>query len=209
MTTLENLKWRYATKKFDATKKISSEDLDKLKEAVRLSPTSYGLQLFKVLDVQNEEKRKALQPASWGQTQIVDASNLFVFLAKKNFGAEDVDNYVNLKADTMGMDASELQGYADFAKGKLQEFPEDMYKQWTSKQAYIVMGNLMTAAAELHIDTCPMEGFEPEKYDEILGLNDTGYTAVVVVTLGYRSDEDPTKDGPKIRKSNEQLFETV
>ena len=71
------------------------------------------------------------------------------------------------------------------------------------------MGNLMTAAAELHIDTCPMEGFEPEKYDEILGLNDTDYTAVVVVTLGYRSDEDPTKDGPKIRKSNEQLFETV
>ncbi len=209
MTTLENLKWRYATKKFDATKKIASEDLDKLKKAIQLSPSSYGLQLFKVLDVQNEATRKALQPASWGQTQIVDASNLFVFVSKRNFGSEDVDNYVNLKAETMGMDPSELQGYGDFVKEKLQEIPSELYAQWTAKQTYIALGNLITAAAELHIDSCPMEGFEPEKYDEILGLKNTDYTASVVVTLGYRSDEDPTKDGPKVRKSVDQLIEIV
>lgn len=209
MNTIENLKWRYATKKFDATKKVSSNDLDKLHEAIQLSPTSYGLQLFKVLDVQNSETRAKLQPESWGQTQIVDASNLFVFVVKKHFSDDDVDNYVNLKSEATGMNPEDLKGYGDFAKGKLQEIPSELYAQWTSKQAYIALGNLMTAAAELKIDICPIEGFSPVAYDEILNLKDTPYTSAVVAAVGYRSAEDPTQNGPKVRKSIQDLMEIV
>lgn len=209
MQLLENLNWRYATKKYDTTKKVSAEDLDKIKEAVRLSATSYGLQLFKVLIVDTEELRAKLEPASWGQKQITEASHLVVFANYTKFEESQVDDYVNLKASLSGLKPENLKGYADFVKGSLANHTEESYQIWTAKQTYIALGNLMTACAELKIDSTPMEGFVPAQYNEVLGLEERGLNAAVVATIGYRSEEDQTQHGKKVRKSTEDLFETL
>ena len=205
----EKLNWRYATKKFDASKSISDDDFNSIKEAIRMAPSSYGLQLYKVLIIEDEETRKKLQPASWGQSQIVDASKLFVFCNYATVQPEDVQAYVNLKAEKMNMKVEDLQGYADFIVSKLGERTAEEIETWTSKQTYLALANLLDACAELKIDACPMEGFEADKYNEILGLSAKGLNAAVVATVGYRSDEDQTQHGPKIRKSMEDLFEVV
>ena len=209
MKLIENLQWRYATKQFDATRKVSREDLDHIKEAVRLSASSYGLQLYTVLVVEDPEIRKALREASWGQPQITDASHLFVFCNYARVQEADVEAYLELKADTQGLDVKSLQGYGDFMKSKLVSLSQEDQKNWTARQTYIALGNLLAACAELRIDSCPMEGFDPARYDEILGLKEKGLTASVVATIGYRSEEDQTQDMPKVRKASEVLFESV
>ncbi len=203
---IETLKWRYATKKFDATKKISNEDLETLKEAIRLSASSYGLQPYKVLIIENPEVRAKLQPVSWGQSQIVDASHLLVFANMTDFGAEQIDAYLNNIVETRQIPLESIAGYGDFMKSKLTTLPADKLGNWTSKQTYIALGNLLSAAAELKIDATPMEGFEAEKVNEILGLNELGLNASLIATLGYRHEEDATQHYAKVRKSNEELF---
>ena len=205
-TILENLNWRYATKKFDPSKKVSGQDLETILKAIQLSPSSYGLQPYHILVITDADTRKELQPASWNQSQIVDASHMLVFAAKSEFGSELVDDYLENVSVTRGMDIENLKGYGDFMKSKLLDLPNTVKTSWTTRQAYLAAQSAMLAAAELKIDTCPMEGFEPEKYDEILGLKDKGLTSVVVLTVGYRSDEDETQNYPKVRKSNEELF---
>ncbi|MCX2720020.1 NAD(P)H-dependent oxidoreductase [Lentiprolixibacter aurantiacus] len=209
MKLLENLNWRYATKKFDPSRKISPGDLEKIKEAIRLSASSYGLQLYKVLVIEDHEIRKTLKEASWGQTQITDASHLFVFCNTAQVKASDIDDYLELKANTQNLDVGNLKGYGDFMKDKLTSLSPEAQKNWTARQTYIALGNFLAACAELHIDSCPMEGFEPEQYDEILGLKEKGLTAAVVATAGYRSKEDQTQGMAKVRKSADQLFETI
>ncbi|TPN84734.1 NAD(P)H-dependent oxidoreductase [Aquimarina algicola] len=209
MQLLEHLKWRYATKKFDATKKISETDLNKIKEAVSLSASSYGLQAYKVLIVEDPEIRKQLQPVSWGQSQIVDASQLIVFCSYTQVGPEMIDSYLNLKAKTQGVDPENLTGYGDFMKSKIGEHSDESMKNWTARQVYIGLGNLLAACAELKIDACPMEGFEPDQYNTILGLSDKGLTATVVATIGYRSTEDATQNDKKVRKPISELFEII
>ncbi|GAA4048906.1 NAD(P)H-dependent oxidoreductase [Flavobacterium chungnamense] len=206
---IKDANWRYATKKFDATKKISSEDLASLKEAIRLTASSYGLQPYKVLIVENPDLRAQLQPVSWGQSQIVDASHLLVFANIINFGEKEIDATINNMATTRNLPIEALQGYGDFMKSKLVSLPEDVKNTWTSKQTYLALGNLMNAAAELKIDVTPMEGFEPEKYNEILGLDKLGLNASLVATIGYRHEEDATQHYAKVRKSEEELFVTI
>ena len=206
---IKNANWRYATKKFDATKKISAEDFASLKEAIRLSASSYGLQPYKILIIEKPEVRAQLQPASWGQTQIVDASHLLVFANITNFGETEIDATINNMATTRNIPLEALQGYGDFMKSKLVGLPEEVKNNWTSKQTYLALSNLLNAAAELKIDVTPMEGFEPEKYNEILGLNKLGLNASLVATLGYRHEEDATQHYAKVRKSNEELFVTI
>lgn len=206
---IKDANWRYATKKFDATKKISSEDLASLKEAIRLTASSYGLQPYKVLIVENPDLRAQLQPVSWGQSQIVDASHLLVFANIINFGEKEIDATINNMATTRNLPLEALQGYGDFMKSKLVSLPEDVKNTWTSKQTYLALGNLMNAAAELKIDVTPMEGFEPEKYNEILGLEKLGLNASLVATIGYRHEEDATQHYAKVRKSEEELFVTI
>lgn len=203
---IETLNWRYATKKFDATKKISNEDLDTLKEVIRLSASSYGLQPYKVLIIENPELRAKLQPVSWGQSQIVDASHLLVFANMTDFGGEQIDAFLNNIAETRQIPMESIAGYGDFMKSKLTTLPADKLSNWTSKQTYIALGNLLSAAAELKIDATPMEGFEAEKVNEILGLNELGLNASLIATLGYRHEEDATQHYAKVRKSNEELF---
>lgn len=208
-TFIENQKWRYATKKFDATKKIATKDLETLKEAIQLSTSSYGLQPYKVLIIENPELRAKLQPASWGQTQIVDASHLLVFANVVNVTENEIDNYMANMANTRGLQIEDLKPYSDFMKSKLVNLPKEAKAIWTSKQTYLALGNLLNAAAELKIDVTPMEGFEPEKYNEILGLNALGLNASLVATLGYRHEEDLTQHYAKVRKPNEELFITL
>ncbi|MPT34885.1 NAD(P)H-dependent oxidoreductase [Flavobacterium sp. WV_118_3] len=203
---IETLNWRYATKKFDATKKISNEDLDTLKEVIRLSASSYGLQPYKVLIIENPELRAKLQPVSWGQSQIVDASHLLVFANMTDFGGEQIDAFLNNIVETRQIPMESIAGYGDFMKSKLTTLPADKLSNWTSKQTYIALGNLLSAAAELKIDATPMEGFEAEKVNEILGLNELGLNASLIATLGYRHEEDATQHYAKVRKSNEELF---
>ena len=209
MPLIEKLNWRYATKKFDASKEISDEDFATLKEAVRLSVSSYGLQLYKVLIIEDEEMRKKLQPASWGQSQIVDASKLFVFCNYDSVRPDHVQDYINRKAKSVDLDPSALQGYADFMNANLGERSTEELQVWTAKQVYLALGNLLDAAAELKIDACPMEGFEADQYDEILGLKAKGLKAAVIATVGYRSEEDDTQHAPKVRKAEADLFEVI
>ncbi|WP_010520864.1 NAD(P)H-dependent oxidoreductase [Aquimarina agarivorans] len=209
MNLLENLKWRYATKKFDSSKKVKESDLNKLKEAIQLSASSYGLQLYKVLIIEDEELKKKLKPASWDQPQITDCSHLFVFCNYAKVVDKNIDDYISLKSKIQDIEIENLEGYSSFMKNTINTFSEDMQQVWTAKQTYIAMGNLLTACAELKIDACPMEGFDAEKYNEILDLNAKGLSAAVITTVGYRSSEDATANAPKVRKPIDDLFETI
>jgi nitroreductase len=198
--------WRYATKKFDTSKKVSAEDLATLKEAIRLSASSYGLQPYKVLLVDNPELRAQLQPVAWGQSQIVDASNLIVFANITNVGDKEIDAYFKDMTTKRGISMEAVQGYSNFMKSKIASLSLEAKNNWTAKQTYLALGNLLNAAAELKIDVTPIEGFEPEKFNEILGLNQLGLNASLVATVGYRHTEDETQHYAKVRKSNEELF---
>ncbi|KIX22750.1 nitroreductase [Flavobacterium sp. 316] len=208
-TFIESQNWRYATKKFDSTKKITTEDLETLKEAIRLSTSSYGLQPYRVFIIENPEIRKQLQPVSWGQSQIIDASHLFVFANIVDIQENHIDDYLNNIATTRDLNIEDLKGYSDFMKSKIVPLSQDKKTVWTSKQTYLAMANLLNAAAELRIDVTPMEGFEPEKYNEILGLDKLGLNASLIATVGYRHEEDVTQHYAKVRKSNEELFITL
>jgi len=209
MELLKNLRWRYATKKFNTSKKVSANDLEKLKEAVQLSVSSYGLQLYKVLIIENPEIRQQLKPVSWNQNQITDASHLFVFCNYTDASPEAIDAFIKQTAETRNLDLERLNGYGDFIKEKLNEKTPDEKTSWLKSQTYLALGNLLNACAELKIDACPMEGFEPEAYNKILGLDTQGLNASVIAPIGYRHDEDHTIGQQKVRKPMEVLFETV
>ncbi|WP_209329757.1 NAD(P)H-dependent oxidoreductase [Lunatimonas salinarum] len=210
MKLIETLNWRYATKKFDSQKKIDSGSLELLKEAVRLSVSSYGLQLYKVLIVEDQKVKKLLREASWNQSQITDASHLFVFCSYNQHFSEGVDSYINLLQE--GVDESKkpgIQAYGQSIKESVDSMKESERQAWSEKQAYLAMNNLLIAAAELRLDACPMEGFEPDKYDQILGLGDQGLHAVLVAPVGYRSVDDSAQFRKKVRRSKEELFEII
>ena len=208
-TFIENQNWRYATKKFNSEKKISNSDLEILKEAIQLSTSSYGLQPYKVIIVENEEIRKQLQPASWGQSQITDASHLFVFASITNVDSSYINNFVENMAKTRNIPVESIKAYADFMIGNITTLSPEKQFIWSQKQAYLALGNLLNAAAELKIDVTPMEGFIPEQYNEILGLTEKGLSATLVATIGYRDDEDATQHYVKVRKPISELFESI
>lgn len=208
MALLDSLHRRYATKKFDASKKVSADDLSTLLEAIRLSASSYGLQAYKVLVVENEAIRKQLRAASWDQSQITDASQLLVFAVETNFGEAGVDRFVDTIAKTRNVDAASLSGYAAMMKGSFKR-PKEEILAWLTKQVYIALGFGLVAAAELNIDACPMEGFDTAQYDQILGLEEKGLHAAVIMAVGYRSSEDGYQHLAKVRRCAEELFITV
>ena len=209
MELIENLKWRYATKQYDISKKVKDTDLEKIKEAIQLSASSYGLQLFKVLNIENKSIREKLKPASWGQSPITDASHLLVFCNYTDAQEKHIDDFLNLKAEVQGLEISDLKGYGDFMKSKMKEKSSDEISNWTSKQTYLALANALNACAELKIDSTPIEGFEQDKYNEILGLNEKGLAASVVVAIGYRSNDDNTQNAKKVRKPLAVLFEEI
>lgn len=206
MSLLKNLKWRYATKKFDASKKVSDDKLEAIKDAIQYSASSYGLQLYKVFVIKDQAIKEKLVEASWGQKQLADSSAVFVFAAYNDVKPKHIDENIQLTASTRGIDIDSMKGYGDFIKSKMTNLPADAKIVWTNKQTYIALGNGLAAAAELGVDTCPMEGFDPIAYDKILGLADKGLQASVVMTVGYRDKEDPSQHYPKVRKPKNDLF---
>lgn len=203
---LDSPNWRYATKKFDASKKISDTDLQTIKEAIRLSASSYGLQPYKVLIIESPEIRAKIQPVAWGQSQIVEASHLLVFANQTHFGDAEIEAFGANIVETRGISAESIQGYVDFMKSKISTLPLETRNNWTSKQAYIALGTLLNTAASLKIDATPMEGFEPEKVNEILGLDKLNLNATLIVALGYRHEDDIAQHFKKVRKSNEEFY---
>ena len=185
--------WRYATKKFDATKKIAPEDLNILKEAIRLSTSSYGLQPYKVIIVENPELRSKIKEAAWGQSQVVDASHLFVFANEINYSEASINDYIKNTSETRGISLESMQRYADFMKSKITALSEESKNIWTSKQTYLALGNLLNVAAELQIDVTPMEGFSQTDVNKILGLDQLNLNATLMATIGYRHEDDATQ----------------
>lgn len=207
---VESLQWRYATKKFDATKKINSTDWEALEQSLLLAPSSYGLQPWKFLIVQNPAIRKQLTPASWNQTQIEDCSHLVVMTTLKKVDEAYVNMFINRTAEVRGMPADGLKGYADMMIGDLVKGPRSQIIQhWAQRQSYIAMGMLMESAALMKIDTCPIEGIDPVKYDEILNLKNTPYATVAVVACGYRHADDKYAGAKKVRFNKQDVIQVV
>ena len=206
---IESLKWRYATKKFDATKKISKKNLETLLEGVQLSASSYGLQPYQIFVIEDSEIREKLKSAAWNQTQLTDASQVVVFANHKSLDEAYVDNYIKNIAETRDMKVEDLQGMADMIKNSTLQMPAEMQNEWAQKQCYLALGFLLNTAAELKIDVCPMEGFSAEEFDTILGLQEKGLHTAVIACVGYRSEEDKYQHAAKVRKSTEDLFNFI
>ena len=173
-----------------------------------MTASSYGLQPYKVLEIKNPEIREQLKTASFGQPQVTDASTLFVFCANDDLTDAHIDAYLELSAKTQQIDVAGLKGYGDFMKGVFGSRTTAQKHEWSARQVYIALGNLLTTAASMQIDVSPMEGFDPKQYDEILGMKGSGYSTVVIAAIGYRSSDDEAQYKAKVRKPMDELFET-
>ncbi|MFV0539723.1 MAG: NAD(P)H-dependent oxidoreductase [Aestuariibaculum sp.] len=199
MDIIKQLKWRYATKKFDSTKKLSSEKINRLKEAFNLTATSFGLQTVRLAVVENKTIRELLVPHTYNQKQVLDASHLFVICIQDNISEADVENYyINIKT-IRNTSETILKPYQDELTGIIEGMTVKERQHWAKYQAYIVLGNLMTVCAAEQIDACPMEGFVPTKYDTILGLKGRGLKSVLLLPVGYRATDDMFADFEKVR----------
>lgn len=206
---LENLNWRYATKKFNPNKKVSSDDMNALLEGIQLSASSYGLQPYEVFVIEDTELREKLREVSWNQPQITDASHLLVFANMTSIDENYINAYLKNISKTRNLELENLKGLEDMLKNTVLNLNAEEQAVWTANQAYIALGNFLAAAANLKIDSCPMEGFIAEKYDEILGLKEKGLTTAVIATMGYRSEEDSMQHAAKVRKHKEELFHLI
>ncbi|MGZ3772153.1 MAG: NAD(P)H-dependent oxidoreductase [Pseudobdellovibrionaceae bacterium] len=205
----EALEWRYATKKYDATKKISIQDWKALTESLRLAPSSYGIQPWKFLVIENPATREQLKAVSWGQTQVTDASHYVVFLYKEGIDPAYVQKYIDRIVEVRGVPADTLDGYKNMMLENLAKAPAEKIKVWSQRQVYIAMGFLLETAALLKIDATPIEGLDPEAYDKILGLSGTGWKTVATVALGYRHTEDAYQTQKKVRFAEDTLIEYI
>jgi nitroreductase len=204
------LSWRYATKQFDPQRKISAEHWASLEDALILTPSSFGLQPWKFVVVTDAAIREKLVGVSWGQRQIADASHLVVFAIKKNLREQDIDDYLGRISEVRGVPRESLGHYREMMVGSLIKRLGDTERNtWASNQVYIALGNFLTSAALLGVDACPMEGIEPPKYDEILGLNKQGLGTVVAATAGYRAATDKYSQAKKVRFSRDQVLVRV
>lgn len=207
---LEQLKWRYATKIFDPTKKISDGDWKALEETLVLTPSSFGLQPWKFFVITDPAIKKKLVAASWNQKQAEDCSHHVVFAIKKNTGPAEVEKYIHSTVQIRGIAAETLDGFKKIMLGFLSQPAEKFnVNEWATRQVYIALGNFMTAAALLGIDTCPMEGIVSSQYDEILGMGSKGYATVVACASGYRSVSDKYATMPKVRFHSNEIIEYI
>jgi nitroreductase len=205
------LEWRYATKVFDATEKIPAETWATLERALVLSPSSFGLQPYKFLVITDATLRARLMPATWGQKQVVECSHYVVFTTRTSLEAEHIDAFIQRIAEVRGITAESLKSYRDMMNGSLIAGGtlSKMIPEWAARQAYIALGNLMTSAALLGVDACPIEGFEPDKYDDLLGLKGSGFASSVCCALGYRGAGDKYATLPKVRLPEAQLIQHI
>ena len=201
---LASLRWRVATKKFDPARKIPADRWAALEEALVLAPSSYGLQAWKFFVVDKPELRAKLQPLSYGQAQIVDADKLVVFAVKKDFGAADVERYVERISEVRRLPVSALDAYKKMMLASAG-LPPEKVAAWLTRQVYIALGVFLTSAAALGVDACPMEGFDKDKYDDLLGLSAQGWNSVVLATAGYRAPDDAYASQAKVRFAKDEV----
>ena len=209
-TVLNQLRWRYATKQFDPTRKISDDDWNALEQSLVLTPSSFGLQPWQFIVITDQATKDKLLPVSWNQRQVADASHLVVFAVKKDLGPADVHRYIDRIAKTRNVSSESLQSFKDVLLTFLSQ-PADKFdvNAWATRQVYIALGNFLNTAALIGIDTCPMEGIDPARYDEILGLAAKGYKTVVAAPAGYRASTDKYSTLPKVRYNADELITHV
>lgn len=202
------LNWRYATKQFDPARKIPAEDWRALEEALRLAPSSFGVQPWKFVVVETVELRAKLRQVSWGQSQVTDASHLVVLAAKQAVDAAHLERYLADTAKTRGVAVESLAGFRKAIDGFVVGVTKaGKLESWAAKQIYIAAGQFMAAAATMGIDTCPLEGIDPAKYDELLGLAGTGWATQMALAAGYRSADDKYATTPKVRFPAAEVIE--
>jgi nitroreductase len=207
---LSALEWRYATKVFDPSKKIPAEIWTVLEKTLVLTPTSYGLQPYRFLIVNNPAKRAELLPHSWNQKQVVDASHFVVFTSRTEMKEADVDKLIKRTVTVRKLPAEVLNAYRGMMLSDVVNGPRGkIAHEWATRQTYIALGNLMTAAAIVGVDACPMEGLVPSEYDKILGLANSGYATVVACALGYRSANDKYAGLAKVRFEAQDLVQYI
>jgi len=206
-TIIEQLKWRYATKAYDSTKKVSAEDWATIEAAMNLAPSSFGIQPYKFLLIESPEVREKLKAAAWGQSQVTDASHLVVIAYKKTLTDGDIEHFVERISEVRGTPRESLLDYENVMKGSARKAVDNGYiETWNSRQAYIALGFLLETAALLGVDATPMEGFDADQFNEILGLTD--FSAVVVAAVGYRdAGNDWLAPLAKVRKPDGEIIE--
>lgn len=205
---LEDMKWRYACKKFDPQKKLSDREVDTLLETLRLTASSFGLQPWKFLLVNNKELREKLAPACYNQQQINDASHLIVLCAKTDVDEAHVDAFLKDVCDVRGVDLSELEGFKKMLMMAANR-PDEKKLAWAKSQVYIAMGTLLTVCAHMRIDSCPMEGFKPSEVNKILGLEEKNLKATLLCPVGHRAGDDKYIDRRKVRFAKEKVIEVI
>ena len=201
MNIIDSLKWRYAVKKFDTNKDLSEIQIETLKEAFNLTATSYGLQPLKLVIIKNKKIQEKLVPFSWNQQQILQASHLLVICVKDNYTTKEVENYFNLVQKIRNTPDEVINPFKKFLTAEIAKKTQEELYVSNKNQAYIALGNLLTVCASQEIDSCPMEGFTPDKYDEILDLTKNNLKSVLVLPVGFRASDDYMKDLTKVRKN--------
>ena len=203
---VERLNWRYAVKRFDSSRKISATNWQALQTAIHLSPSSFGLQPWRFVVVTDPQLKAKLSEASWGQTQPQDCSHLVALAAKKEVDAIHVDRFIVKTADDRKLDAEALSGYRQVIMQFIEAMAPHEIEAWSARQVYIALGQLMAAAAMAGIDTCPMEGIDKARYDELLGLAGSEYWTIVACAVGYRDESDSSAIAKKTRFAESELF---
>lgn len=207
---LKALEWRYATKVFDATKKIPADVWQTLERALVLTPTSYGLQPYQFLVIADPAKRAALLPHSWNQKQVVDCSHFVVLTARTEMTEVDISKLISRISSVRGVPTETMTPYWNMMIGDVVHGPRGkIAHEWATRQTYIALGNLMTCAAALGVDACPMEGLVPAEYDRVLNLKDSGYATVVACALGYRSANDKYAKLAKVRYETKDVVRYI
>lgn len=209
MNIIESLQWRYATKKFDNSRILPQEKINTLTEAFNLTATSYGLQPLKLLVIKDKKLQQKLTEHSWNQKQVAEASHVLVFCIENTIGEDYIVKYFDQVKAIRNTPDTVLKPFREQLVDSFKNKPEDEISIWAAKQAYLAMGNLLTVCALEQIDACPMEGFIPEKYDEILKLNEKGLTSVLVLPVGYRAEDDMFSDFKKVRRPIKDTVITI
>ncbi|WP_305952318.1 NAD(P)H-dependent oxidoreductase [Emticicia oligotrophica] len=209
MSIVKSLEWRYATKKYDTSKPLSEEQYEDLLTAVQLSPSSYGLQPYRFITVSDPSKLEQISKAAFGQPQVTTASKVLVVAVETNINAETVKKYIDKAAIARNTERKNLEAREEFVNARLALLSPEQKIEWAEKQAFLAIGVLVSAAAEAGVDASPMEGFNPQQVDEILGLKEQNLKSTLLFALGYRSVEDEFATIPKVRKTKEELFLTV
>jgi nitroreductase len=207
-TVVAQLRWRYATKKFDPARTIPADTWAALEQALVLTPSSYGLQPWKFLVVTDPAVKAQLPAHSWGQRQPQDCSHMVVLAIKADVGEADIDRYVARVSEVRGQPVEALARFKQTMMGSLTDPPFDV-NDWAARQVYIALGQFMACAAVLGVDTCPMEGIDPAKYDEVLGIGAQGYRTVVACPAGYRAADDKYAQTPKVRFKTEDVIQVI